>query len=142
MLKSINNKRGITMIEAVLAVAVLTIGILGIIKLFPLALKISKNAEQETVAADLAQAKIEELFSLGYESIGTSTIEARHRLATSTQNPFYNYERQTVVTTVDSNLNTSTADLGLKKITVTVFYHLPTINTSSSLPVTILISQK
>ena len=141
MLKSIKNK-GISEIEAVLAVAILSIGILSAVTLFPLALKISKNAEEETVAANLAQAKIEEIFSLGYENTPTGTIETRHRLATDPANPFYSYERQTVSQFVDGDLNNSATDLGLKKIVVTIFWHTPHLNISKSLPVSILISQK
>lgn len=142
MLKLVSKNQGISMIEAILAVAVLTIGILVAVTLFPFALKISKNAEQETIAADLAQAKIEEIFSLGYNDIGSGTVEARHRLANDPQNPFYDFERQTIVQLVNGNLANSATDLGLKKVTVTVFYNTPVINTSSSLPVSIIISQK
>lgn len=142
MLKSANNHQGISMIEAILAVAVLTIGILVIVTLFPFALKISKSSEQETIAADLAQAKIEEIFSLGYNDISNGIVEARHHLASDPQNPFYDYERQTVVQLVNGNLANSATDLGLKKVTVTVFYKTPMLNSSSSLPVSIIISQK
>jgi Tfp pilus assembly protein PilV len=140
MLKS--NNQGISIIEAVLATAVLAIGILSIITLFPLALKISKGAEQETVAANLAQGKIEEIFSLGYENIATGTLEARHRLSSDPTNPFYNYERQTVSQLVDGNLDNSATDLGLKKITATMYWQTPNLNIAKELPVTILISQK
>lgn len=140
MLKS--NNQGISIIEAVLATAVLAIGILSIITLFPMALKISRGAEQETVAANLAQGKIEEIFSLGYENIATGTIEERHRLSTDPANPFYNYERQTVSQLVDGDLNNSVTDLGLKKITVTMYWQTPNLDVAKELPVSILISQK
>lgn len=142
MLRYNNDNRGISIIEAVLATAILAIGILSIITLFPLALKISRDAEQETVAANLAQGKIEELFSLGYENIATSTIETRHRLATDPANPFYNYERQTVSQLVDGNLNDSASDLGLKKITVTMYWKTANLGLAKELPVSILISRK
>lgn len=133
---------GISEIEAILAIAILSIGILAAVTLFPLALKISKNAEQETVAANLAQAKIEEIFSLGYENIPAGSIEARHRLSSEQENPFYHYEREASVALVDGNLENSASDLGLKKITVTVYWQSPYLSASKSLPVSILISQK
>lgn len=137
-----NSQRGLSIIEALLAVAVLMIGVLVAINIFPPALKISKNAEQETIAANLAQAKIEEMFSLGYDNISIGTIEAKHRLAASEANPFYFYQRQTTVTYVDSNLNVSGSATGLKKITVTMYWITPHLGVEKNLPVSVLISQK
>jgi Tfp pilus assembly protein PilV len=136
------NNRGISMIEAVLAIAVLMIGVLSIINIFPVALKISRTSEQETVAANLAQAKIEEMFQSGYDNIAIGTIEAKHRLATAIDNPFYYYERQTEAIYVDGNLADSASPTGLKKITVTVYWTTPQLNIEKNLVVTILISQK
>ncbi len=81
------NQSGLSLIEAMLAVAVLMIGVLVTINIFPLALKISRNSEQETIASNLAQAEIENIFSLDYDNIGIGTIEARHRLSASSSNP-------------------------------------------------------
>lgn len=136
------NQQGLSLIEALLAVAVLMIGVLVTINIFPAALKISKNAEQETVAANLAQAKIEEMFSLGYDNIAVGTIEARHRLSADAANPFYNYERQTVAAYADGDLNDSAAATGMKKITATVYWVAPHLGISKSLPVSVLISER
>lgn len=136
------DNRGITEIEAVLATAILAIGVLSIVTLFPLALKVAKTAEQETIASNLAQAKIEEIFSLDYDNIPNGTIESRHRLASDPENPFYHYEREAISQLVDGDLNDSAADLGLKKITATVHWQTPHLNLSKSLPITILISRK
>lgn len=140
MLKS--NNYGLTEIEAILAIAILSIGILSIATLFPLALKIAKTAEQETVAANLGQAKIEELFSLGYENIPLGIIETRHRLSADPMSPFYRYERETVSQLVDGDLNISATDLGLKRINVTLYYQTSHLNLIKNLPLSILISQK
>ena len=141
-----NNKhgdaRGVTIIEAMLAVAVLLIGVLAAVNIFPTALKISKSAEQETVAANLAQAEIEQMFSLGYDNITVGMIEAKHRLAASSSNPFYNYQRQTIAAYVDSNLATSTTATGLLKITATVYWTGTQSSSAESLPVSVLISQR
>jgi hypothetical protein len=125
-----------------LAVAVLMIGILVTINIFPAALKISKNAEQETVAANLAQAKIEEMFSLGYDNIIIGTIEAKHRLSADSANPFYDFQRQTVTTYVDGNLADSAAATGLKKISVTVYWIAPSLGIEKNSTFSVLISQR
>ena len=136
------DKRGLSEIEAVLATAILAIGILSIVTLFPLVLKMARMAEQETIASNLAQAKIEEVFSLNYDNIPIGTIEARHRLASDPANPFYYYEREASSQLVDGTLANSGSDLGLKKITVIVHWQTPHLNLSKSLPITILISRK
>ena len=125
-----------------LAVVVLMIGVLAAANIFPAALKISRSAEQETVAANLAQAEIEDVFSLGYDNIAAGAIEAKHRLSADEANPFYNFQRQTDVYFVDGNLSQSASDAGLKKITVTVYWTTPSLGIEKSLLVSALISQK
>lgn len=136
------DQSGLSLIEAMLAVAVLMIGVLVTVNIFPAALKISKNAEQETVAANLAQAGIEAAFSLGYDNIAVGVIEAKHRLSASSSNPFYNYQRQTVVSYVDGNMADSATATGLKKISVTVYWTAPHLGIEKNLPISVLISQR
>jgi len=133
---------GISILEAILAIAVLAMAILGIIQIFPLALKMSRIAEQTTVAANLAQAQAETIHSLNYSEISTGAIEARHRLASDPANPFYKYERQTVVDYVDGDLNNSATDLGLKKISITVYWLSSYLNKEITFPLIFLISEK
>jgi len=136
------DQRGLSLIEAMLAVVVLMIGVLVAVDLFPAALKISKNAEQATIAANLAQSKIEEMFSLGYDNISVGTVEAKHRLSSDSANPFYNFQRQTDTSFVNGNLAYSAAPTGLKKITVTVYWVTPHLGVEKSLPISVLISEK
>ena len=56
-----NPKRGFTILEAMIAVTILSVGILALIRVMPVGSKGSKISEQITVASMLAQAKIEEL---------------------------------------------------------------------------------
>ncbi len=141
MFKS-NNQNGLTLIEAAITIAVLLIGIIAIVQIFPLAFKVGKTAEEATVAVNLAQAKIEEMFYLDYDNIAIGTIEAKHRLSADSENPFYYYQRQTDAEYVDQNLNTALTDTGLKKITVTVYWYHPVLRYENSEALTILISQK
>jgi Tfp pilus assembly protein PilV len=142
MLKLLINKRGLSLIEATIAVAVLSVGLLAIIQLFPTSLKMSRTAEQSTIAANLAQAKVEELFSLGYENINVGTIEAKHRLSSDPENPFYYYQRETITEHVNGNMSNSASATGMKKISVTVYWNSPHLSMERSLPVYALISQK
>jgi len=125
-----------------MAIAILSIGLLIIIRIFPLTAKMSKTAEQSTIAANLAQAKIEEMFALGYDNITIGTLESKHRLGSTIDNPFYQYQRQTITEYVDGNLNHSATETGLKKISVTVYWTSQTTGLERSLPVNVLISQK
>lgn len=142
MSKSVINKKGISLIEATIAIAVLLIGIVAAAQIFPMSVKVNKIAEQTTIAADLAQSEIEEIFSQGFENIPIGTIEPRHRLAGSSTNPFYFYERQTVVDYVDSNLNHSVSPTGIKQISTTIYWHNAVSKTEKNTNVKILISQR
>ncbi len=142
MSKSAINKKGITLIETAIAITILLIGIVAAAQIFPLSVKVDKAAEQTTIAADLAQSKIEEIFSQGFENISVGTVEARHRLAVSSTNPFYYYERQTVVDYVDGSLNYSASPTGLKRISTTIYWRNAVTKTEKNTNVKILISQK
>jgi len=136
------DQRGVSLIEALLAVAVLMIGVLATINIFPAALKISRTAEQRTIAANLAQAAIEQAFQTGFDNIAVGVIESKHRLSADSANPFYDYQRETTAAYVDGDLNVSVAATGLKKITAIVFWDSAPLGLEKSLPVSILISQK
>lgn len=136
------NNSGISLIEAMLAITILTVGILTAVNLFPLALKNSENAEAETVASNLAQAKMESLAFDGYSNIGVGEVEARHRLSSDPQNPFYQYEREAIVELLNGNLESSASDLGLKKITINMYWTNTSTGLEQTLTINSLISEK
>lgn len=136
------NNYGISLLEAIIAIAVLALAILSITQVFPLVLKMSRIAEQTTIAANLAQAQAEYLHYLSYDGITAGVFEARHRLATDPANPFYQYERQTVVNYVDGNLANSATDTGLKKISITIYWQSAYLNKEKSFPLTFLVSEQ
>jgi Tfp pilus assembly protein PilV len=136
------NNKGVSLVEAMVSVAILATGLLSIATLFPLIIKTSKTSEQETMAANLIQAKVEELFNYGYDNLKTGTIEPKSRLSQDPTNPFYNYQREVKIEYLDGNLNNSTSETGLKKITVTVYYNTSHLNLERALPVTVLIVKK
>lgn len=137
-----NNQKGLGLIEVLIAIALVLIGLLSLIQIFPLALNVNSSAEQTTIATNLAQAKIEQLFYLDYENITLGAIEAKSRLAADPNNPFYQYWRQTEVEYVDGNLNQSETETGIKLATVTIFWRNPISHLEKSLVFKIIISKK
>lgn len=120
--KNFCRQKGMSLLEIMVSFTILVITFITLIQAFPVSLSINKSAENATKAAYAAQTKIEELNSLGYDNISAGTIEAKHRLSDDTSNYLYYFQRQTVVSYVDGNLQASGNDLGLKKIIVTVYY--------------------
>lgn len=118
------NKSGFSIIEIIAAIALLTIGIFAIVKMFPFGLQISKSSEEITVAAMAANEKMESLISLGYDGINTGTIEAKQTISIGSFGNIYGLSRKTVVSYVDGNLAEPipVSDTGMKKIEITVYW--------------------
>ncbi|MFA6918593.1 MAG: type II secretion system protein [Patescibacteria group bacterium] len=145
MLKfKIKNQKGISLIEAIVCISLVTLIIITIVKLFPIALKLGSDASRVTIATNLAQAKIEECFYNDYDNLPVSAtpLETKHRLASDPANPFYAYQRATTVEYVDSNLNHSDAETEIKKVNTTVYWQSPILNGEKKVELKILISKK
>ncbi|MFC1612940.1 hypothetical protein ACFL23_01275 [Patescibacteria group bacterium] len=123
---SYKNKIGFSIIEILIGISILTIGIFGVVKMFPYGLQISKYAENNTLGVMAGQEKMENTISAGYENIGTGIIEAKHKITSGSFGDTYNFFRETEVIFVDADLNDSVADTGMKKITVEVSWQLST----------------
>lgn len=145
MLKlEIKNNKGISLVEAIVCIGLITLIIITIIKLFPIALKLGSDATKVTIATNLAQAKIEECFYNDYENliVSSTPMEVKHRLASDPANPFYAYQRATTVEYVDSNLNHSATETGIKKISTIVYWQSPVLKNEKRVELRILISKK
>lgn len=125
MFKISSNKKipGFTLIEVMIALLVLGIGVFSVVQLYPMSLKIGNASKNLTLATNLAQAKVEEVISLQYDNIPLGTIEPRQRVSGDPADPFYNFERETIVIYVNGDLQESLEDLGLKKITTTMYWY-------------------
>lgn len=123
MKKIKNNQSGLSLIEITVALLILMVAFMGLTQAFPLSQIIIKTAENSTKASYLAQDKLEELLALNYSNIPVGTIEAKQRLATSSTNYLYYFQRQTTVSYLDGNWQFSASDTGLKKISITVYYN-------------------
>jgi prepilin-type N-terminal cleavage/methylation domain-containing protein len=140
--KLTNYIRGFSLIEIMVAFAILSVSFLAIMASFPFGVSINKEAENNTIAANLAQKKIEEVISSEYVNIAVGEIESKHRLASSTADYLYNYQRETTANYLDSNLTATTTDTGLKKISTTVYYTNSISKSEKSYNTTTIISQK
>jgi type II secretory pathway pseudopilin PulG len=118
----LKQQSGLSLIEIMVAFSILVVAFTGLVQSFPFGLSINKAAENATIASYLAQGKIEELISLGYDNINVGVLEAKQRLSDNPADYLYGYQRQTEVNYVDSNLVDSLDDIGLKKISITIYY--------------------
>ncbi len=111
---SLQTKSGFTLVEVLMALSVFVIAVVVIIQLFPTGLRSSRASKNETMAINLAQAGLESVKGTAYDDV---TSESRTQVSSDP-----NFERESIVQFVDTNLETVGSDLGLKKITVTVFW--------------------
>lgn len=138
----LKQESGLSLIETMVAFAILAIAFIGLVQTFPFGLAINKEAENTTVASYLAQDKIEELTSFGYSDINVGIIEVKHRLSDDPSNYLYNYQRETVVNFIDGNLNEVDENQGMKKISVTVYYINAIFKTEKSYNIATLKSER
>ncbi|MCQ9208005.1 MAG: type II secretion system GspH family protein [Omnitrophica bacterium] len=64
-----NRSSAFTLIEIIMAMAILAVGIIGIVRLLPVGLRASKSSEMMSRAGFLAQEKMEELKLAGFEQL-------------------------------------------------------------------------
>jgi Tfp pilus assembly protein PilV len=99
-------KRAFTLLEILVALVILTTGIITIVGLFSASLVSSVDAENTDIAMNLAQARMEEIRNLDFDT----GIVNEARAAVS---GFAGFEREVVVATPETDL---------KQVTVNVFW--------------------
>lgn len=62
-------RRGFTLIEIIMAMAIMAVGIIGVVRLLPVGLRASKSSEMMSRASFLAQEKMEELKLAGFDEL-------------------------------------------------------------------------
>ena len=124
-LKTIKSQKGFSLLEIMVAILILGSTFIGLIHTFPYAMSIIKSSENETKAAYLAQEKMEEFYQSRSGDINVGVVETKQRLGGSGSYLYY-FQRQSEIYYVDSDLENSseipTDDIGIKKITVSVYY--------------------
>jgi prepilin-type N-terminal cleavage/methylation domain-containing protein len=115
-----NNEKAFTLMELLVAIFVLSVGIIAVLQAFPLGAKIQKSAQMTTIALNLAQGRMEETLSNSYEEliIGTTTED----YGFSESQP--DFKRVTVINyfNPDNPGIVPGSDLGIKKIDITVYW--------------------
>ena len=117
------SEAGFTLIETLIALAILTVAVLAIVQLFPLGLKAGQQAKNTTLATNLAQARMEELISESYGNLNPGSV-TEDSLSTIDED-FSGFTRLTVINYVNADLETVGQDLGLKKVQVYVSWLSP-----------------
>lgn len=113
------SSKGFSLSEAIVAMAVLLIGVLAVLQLFPAGVKLGAGSRYKTIATNLAQAKMEEIYSKPYVDVAG---EAKDYITTDQNDPNHIYQREVVVTTVNGTL-TPGPENDLKQIIVRVFWN-------------------
>lgn len=130
---------GFTLVESLVAIFILSAGILAILTMFTLGIKIINSSKMMATGIQLGQEKIEEIISLSYEAIPVGeNIEANLPL------PFNYYRRETKITYIDPSLNLQEIGLnkGTKKVEVTVSWKPSLITARKSIELTTIVSEK
>lgn len=113
-------ERGFTFLEVMVAVLILTIGIVAVLQIFPVGLNVERTSQMTTQGSLLAQEKIEEFTSKAYQDVPVGT-----ETEGSLTSPFEKFSRETKITYVNADLQETGSNTGLKKIEVTVSWLSP-----------------
>jgi len=138
--------KGFTLVEILIAIFVLSVGIVAVLYMFPMGLEVGKSSQMTTIASQLARAKMEEVMSKSYSelSAGTSTENYGGEISN-----FPAYKRVTGITCLNTDFQPAGCDYDptnnpnpLKKIKVTVFWKSALGTSEKNLEVASLISKK
>jgi len=130
-------KNGFTLIEAMVALVVISIGLVIVLQVFPTGFSVEKNSQLETQATILAQEKIESLLAKSFSELSIGTITE-----SSLASPFERFGRITKIVFVDINLEESVAPTTLKEIEVTVSWQSPLRIASKEIKLITLFAEK
>ena len=120
-----------TLMEAMVALAIFGAFTSLMIVSFPVTLRIIGSGNQMTVAANLMQAKVEQLRSVAYADLGIGTYESNVRADADPASPYYNFTHTVTADYMDDSLNVAASDTGLKRVTLTTTWFDPLRGTQS-----------
>lgn len=123
---------GFTFLELLIALTLFTVGMLSVLQIFPANRRLLNQTTLSTQAVFLAQEQLETVRTVAYEDISTGTYLARAAVTSDTASPFAGFEREVTVAYLDANRAVSGTDIGLKKITVTIYWPDRTLSRSYS----------
>lgn len=111
-----------TFLELLIALSLFSVGMISILQIFPLNRRYLAQSSFLTQATYLGQEQLETLQGVAYVDLTVGTFEARHALGDSAAPGLSQFERQTVVSLINSSYNATATDIGLKKVETTVFW--------------------
>jgi type II secretory pathway pseudopilin PulG len=103
-------QKSFTLIEALLAVTILSVAFIGVIGIFPGVIRLNSYSKDLTVASHLAESKLEEFVATGYANI---PIDTNPTPVAFTDQGFEKYSWQARVTQESNEL---------KKVEITVLW--------------------
>ena len=107
------NEKGFTLLEVLIAILILSVGLLGMASLTVAIIHGNKFSNDMTTATTLAQDKMEDIRRLGYSGMPATTTTDTENYNSITDYAAY---KRVTVTTVDSPA------VGMKTITVTAYW--------------------
>jgi len=136
------NNQGIGIVEIVISVSVLAVGILGLLRAFPHGISIQHDLDLSAAAHQIAESKIEEYATANYYDISVGILEDQAHVDPIPSGRFYDFLRTVEVSLLDEDLIPTGADIGLKKIKVTVYWPRPFGDALGSVSLVTLISER
>jgi len=107
--------KGFTILETMVAILVLTIGIIAVLQLFPLCSNIQKSNEMENQAIFLAQEKMEQEIFKTYGNIEVGTI-----IEDPVSSFYKRFTRETRINYVNPDMGEIGLNSGFKKVEIIV----------------------
>lgn len=130
-------QKGFTLIETLVALAVITIGLVVVLQVFPFGFSVERNSQLETQATLCAQEKIESLLSKSFSELSIGTV-----VESSLPIPFERFSRTIKTSFVDASLQESGSATALKKIEATVSWNSSLKVGNKEVKLIILIAEK
>ena len=110
--------KGMTLIESLISLAIVSFGVFLIALIFPIIMGTTLSSKKDTAALFLATAKMEKMVTQSYGLIEEGTIIENY----GTIDGYENYRREAVVSCFHPERSCQNEETGIKKITVSVFY--------------------
>ena len=117
----INNEKGLSLIEVLMTIVILSVGLLGVANMQVVAIKVNDNSNQLTQATTITQDKVEELLALPFDDgvLADATPPGEFTTRTEAQPPpGYAVEWQVDINadgTKTINVNTTWVNSGAQK---------------------------
>jgi prepilin-type N-terminal cleavage/methylation domain-containing protein len=119
MIKTNNSKfrKGFSLIEVLVALTIFGFCTIAVMGYFVYADKANRISKDTTIATNLAQSLLDDRLNVPYNNLLVQS-GAKTNYSGDSTNPYYRFFKKIDVSLIDSNLQASANDVGLKKIDV------------------------